>query len=424
MVVLLLLIVIGGGGAWYYSNTYGSIIANSTSQTATKFGTSRDGNALNANNGNTLAGKRTNILLLGSDTDAKFGGPGGTYLAQTDIILTIDTQTNYIGMLSIPRDLQVTVPGYSPMKLDEAFSRGFTSKKTANPYADAAGLSIASIEQNFGIPIDQYAWVGLDGFIKVIDTAGGVDVDVIHPMVDDTYPDDVSRENGKTVSNQQAFGYKRLYIAPGPQHMNGINALEYVRTRHSDLVGDFGRSVRQQQVLNQLKSRLAKPDVVQKLPELAKDLDGYVKTSMSITDLVSLANIARTIDVNKVDRVVLGPPYSVSMKHSSNFAPVCDKIIPQIQKMFGLTAQQATCIPQASTGTATVASAAQPASSASARATTSSNATAQAVNLGKLARTNALQVSQGDTTGSTGVRALLNLMFLVSLESPGAMATT
>jgi LCP family protein required for cell wall assembly len=417
-------IVVGG----YFAMPYINIVSSSTGQQATQFNTTTSKNKgsapqmTNADSGPILS-KPTNILLLGSDTDAKFDG---TYLAQTDIILRIDPTTKYVGMLSIPRDLQVDIPGYPANKLDWAFSYGYQSKKTNNPYADGAGLAIATIEQNFGIPIDGYAWVGLDGFIKVIDTAGGVDVDVLHPMVDDTYPDDVNAATGQTHANlNQAFGYKRLYIAPGPQHFNGVQALEYVRTRHSDLVGDFGRSVRQQQVLNQLKSRLETPDTVAKLPELATDLNGYVKTSLSLADLASLANFARTINSNSIDRLVLGPPYSVEMKNSSNFAPVCDKIIPAIQKMFGLGGQ-ANCIPQASANTAGVASSSIPSGTATNQNTATSRAdeamTSAAV-INQLARTNMLSV--GSTHGDPfGVECLLDLTLMVALESFDAMTTT
>lgn len=423
--VLLVGIAVGG----YFASPYINIVSSSTSQTATHFDTTTGKNKGNAaqtattDNGPILS-KRTNILLLGSDTDAKFDG--GSYLAQTDIIVTIDPATKYVGMLSIPRDLQVDIPGYPANKLDWAFSYGYQSKKTNNPYADGAGLAIATIEQNFGIPIDAYAWVGLDGFIKVINTAGGVDVDVTHPMVDDTYPNDINAATGQKVSQQDAYGFKRLYIAPGPQHLNGIQALEYVRTRHSDLVGDFGRSVRQQQVLDQLKAKLETPAIIAQLPQLATDLNGYVKTSMSLTDLASLGNFARTINSGSIDRLVLGPPYSVPMTNSTNFAPVCDKIIPAIQKMFSLDANTATCVPQASANTAGVASARTPSGTATSQngtVTSTDTAEASAQAMTQIARTNIMNMGSSHND-PVGVQSLLDLMFMTVLESFDAMTIT
>src|SRR5207248_1304756 len=259
-----------------------------------------------------------------SDTDEKFQK---SYLAQTDIVVTIDPATKSVGMLSIPRDLFVNVPGYGMMKLDEAFYYGDTYH-----HHDGVGLSRLTISQDFGIPINYYAWVGLTGFIKVVDTAGGVDIDVAHPITDDIYPDD-------TANSKDVYAYKRLYLAPGPQHLEGPTALEYVRSRHADLVGDFGRSARQQQVLSSLKTKLSNSGIVSKLPDIAADLDGWVKTDMQLPDVLKLMNLARGIDPNKIQRVILSPPYSSSATlpgGESIVQPNCDQIIPAIAKMFNL----------------------------------------------------------------------------------------
>ncbi len=279
---------------------------------------------------------RINILLLGSDTDGKNGAP----LAQSDIVVTIDQQTHYVGMLSIPRDLQVSFPGGGEGKMDFAFSYGWQNQRSNDTTVDAesgAGLAEDTIQQNFGIHIDRYAWVGLTGFIKVIDTAGGVDVDVTHPMVDDDYPDDVANSGGSV------YDYQRLYIAPGPQHLNGTQALNYVRTRHSDLIGDFGRSARQQQVLSALKTKLANPDTISQTSQLLNDLNGYLLTDMQLSDLVYLGNLARSVDLNTVQHVTLSPPYSSPSSQNTNYLPNCSQITGVISQMFGI---QGSCIPQ------------------------------------------------------------------------------
>jgi LCP family protein required for cell wall assembly len=289
----------------------------------------------------TLSGQnRINILLLGSDTDGKNGAP----LAQSDIVVTIDQQTHYVGMLSIPRDLQVTIPNNGAGKMDFAFSYGWQSQHGNDTTTNAeagAGLAEDTIQRNFGIHIDRYAWVGLTGFIKVLDTAGGVDVDVTHPMVDDNYPDDVSNPGGSV------YDYQRLYIAPGPQHLNGTQALDYVRTRHSDLIGDFGRSTRQQQVLSALKLKLATPDIISQTSQLLNDLNGYLLTDMQLDDLVFLGNLARDVNLNTVQHVTLSPPYSAPSSQNTNYLPNCSQIITIISQMFGI---QANCIPQGNTG--------------------------------------------------------------------------
>ena len=315
-VLVVLLLALAGMAAYLYI-TFSGPISHIVGQQVLRAKGEKDPNQ--GHSGGILNNGRINILLLGSDTDQKFSN--NEYLAQTDIIITIDPATKQVGMLSIPRDFWINVPGYSMHKLDEAYGLG------------GVALSRLTIEQDFGIPINYYAWVGLDGFVKVIDTVGGVDIDVLHPIVDDNYPDDVGNTSG------DPYAIERLYIPPGPYHLNGAQALEYVRSRHADLVGDFGRSTRQQEVLSQLKTKLYNPAIIAKLPELAHDLDGYVKTDMQLDQVITLLNFARSIDQNKIQHVILGPPYSQGNTlpdGASVVLPSCDKIIPVLAQMFAL----------------------------------------------------------------------------------------
>ena len=106
----------------------------------------------------------------------------------------------------------------------------------------------------------------MDGFAKVIDTLGGIDVDITHPVVDDTYPND----SGTSSNPNNPYAYTRLYLAPGPQHLTGEQALEYVRTCHLDQIGDIGRTERQQQVLTALKPKLTSPNMLATFAQLLK----------------------------------------------------------------------------------------------------------------------------------------------------------
>ncbi|GCE18121.1 LCP family protein [Dictyobacter kobayashii] len=268
------------------------------------------------------------------------------------IIVTIDPQSNYVGMLSIPRDMQVsdlTLGGQA--KIDQVFEHGWQGNTTTEKAQRAAGHTMDVIEQNYGIHIDHYAWVGLQGFIKVIDTIGGVDVDASHPIFDDAYPDDTGKNTDK-------YGYKRLDIAPGPQHFDGLSALQYVRTRHADLGGDFGRTDRQQQVLSQIKVKLNGTDIVTKAPEILKDLDGSLLTDLTVAQLASFAQLAKSVDINKVDRVSFTQNYSspITTNNLGNFAPNCTLITAKIRQMFGIDPK---CIPQAATSENTGTSVAQ-----------------------------------------------------------------
>lgn len=229
---------------------------------------------------------RVNVLLLGSDNDAKF--ENGAVLTQSMIVVTIDPGTKTVGMLSIPRDFWVRIPGYGYGKIDTAYELG--------------GIALArrTVEEDFGIPINYYAWVGLVGFEKVVDEMGGINIDVVHPVTDNQYPDDLT--------GNDPYAYSRLYIPAGPQHLDGATALQYVRSRHGDLVGDFGRSQRQQQVLLTLKKKAEQPAMFTKVPAMMRDLQDSVRTDFSLVDIVEYANFARQIQRSSIKQVVLSPP--------------------------------------------------------------------------------------------------------------------
>ena len=251
---------------------------------------------------NDLAGlDHLNLLLLGSDTDSKF--EGGRVLTQTDIVVRIDLAHHHVTMLSLPRDLWVpSDEGYCCAKLDEISLYETDGAKTPlDAKLHGFAHTIATIEQDFHIPINAYAWVGLDGFIKVIDTIGGVDMDVLHPVVDDTYPADTTDPNNP-------YGYDSIYIPPGPQHLDGKTALAYVRSRHGDLLEDVGRTARQQELLLALKKKLDNPEIFTHLDEIATDLQGSVLTSLSIQQVLELANFARGLSSQDFTQMVLGLP--------------------------------------------------------------------------------------------------------------------
>src|SRR6266566_6289474 len=142
--------------------------------------------------------QRVNILLLGSDNDQKFAQDA--VLSQTMILVSIDPAKRQVTLLSLPRDLWVAIPGHARAKIDLAYAEG------------GAPLARATVERAFRIPIHYYAWIGLNGLVKVVDRLGGVDVDVLHPVLDDNYPNDFSNSG---------YGTERVYLAAGPQHLDG-----------------------------------------------------------------------------------------------------------------------------------------------------------------------------------------------------------
>jgi LCP family protein required for cell wall assembly len=228
--------------------------------------------------------QRINILLLGSDNDQKF--QPDALLSQTMIVVSVDPAHHQLTLLSLPRDLWVEIPAHGNAKIDLAYARG------------GAPLARATVEKAFKIPIHYYAWIGLKGLVRVVDRVGGIDVDVVHPVLDDNYPNDF---------NDSGYGTERVYLGAGPQHLDGRHALQYVRSRHGDLLSDFGRSTRQQQVLLALQQRGEGTDLVTALPTLARDLNGHVKTDLDLIRVTQLVLFIRGLGKGDVRQAFITP---------------------------------------------------------------------------------------------------------------------
>jgi LCP family protein required for cell wall assembly len=226
--------------------------------------------------------ERINILLLGSDNDQKF--KQDAVLSQTMIVVSIDPSNHQVTLLSLPRDLWVEIPGHQSAKIDLAYAKG------------GAPLARATVEKAFKVPIHYYAWIGLSGLVRVVDRVGGVDVDVLHPVLDDNYPNDFSASG---------YGTERVYLSAGPQHLDGRHTLQYVRSRHGDLLSDLGRSIRQQQVLLAIQQRTAGMDLVTALPTFARDLNGHLKTDLDLVRLTQLALFMRGLHAGDLHQAFL-----------------------------------------------------------------------------------------------------------------------
>ena len=333
--VLFLLLICGCGGAAY---AYSSI-QSPLSQFVHSVSRGSDEPDISQYDGS-ISGRSWNILLMGSDNDGKYSFPA--LLTQVMMVVHVDTTNNSVYLVSIPRDSWVNIPDRGQMhKLDQAFFLGATN---GNSFDNGVRLARSTIEKDYGITIDRYAWVGLAGFAHVIDTLGGIDIDVTHPIVDDNYPNDT----GSGSNPNDPYALQRLYIAPGPQHLSGEAALDYVRSRHADLVGDIGRTQRQQQILGALKKKLTVNSIVSNLSQLFTDLKGQVYTDLSEQEMIAFANFGRSLPDSAIQRVTLGPGQGTSnfgsyqnvydpslQANQSVIVPNCDTIQPKINSIFG-----------------------------------------------------------------------------------------
>jgi LCP family protein required for cell wall assembly len=202
------------------------------------------------------------------------------------IVVRIDPEAERVDMFSIPRDLAVNVPGFSSgVKINSAYPWG------------GAPLVAQTIEYNFGIVIDYYATVDIPGLELVVDTLGGVIVDVDGQLKDDQYP-------------TEDFGYTRAYFPSGLQKLDGRQAVQFARTRHAD--GDFMRAERQQQLLIAIRDQALESGLITKLPELISDLRNTVRTDLSLRQVLSLASLSEDIPSESIWVHSLAPYTSVS----------------------------------------------------------------------------------------------------------------
>ncbi len=245
---------------------------------------------------------RINILLLG------YGGAGhdGGELTDSIMVLTFDQQTKKAAMISVPRDIWAKIPYQGDQgvysKINTAYAIGADDDTYPNKKAEYKGpggggaLASSVIGGILGVKIDYWVAVDFRAFKSVVDALGGVDVDVETAFTDYQYP----RNDNPDIDP----GWMTVSFKAGMQHMNGDRALIFARSRHSLQDGtDFGRSRRQQKLLLAIKDKALTPDGLTKLFGLMDALSKNFKTNMNVGQMRALADMAKTADVNNIDRV-------------------------------------------------------------------------------------------------------------------------
>lgn len=241
---------------------------------------------------------RVNILLLGK------GGPGhnGADLTDTLMVASIDSCQNEVGLLSLPRDLYVKMPGNGSMKIntvyatakEEALYEGATAKE-----AEKKGITATEkvVEEVTGIPMHYYAMVDFEAFREAIDTVGGVDVNVKERL----YDSNVAWENN----------WNPVIAEKGIQHFDGKRALLYARSRYGSYRGDFDRAERQREILVALQNKVFSLGTFSnpvKLSQLLSAFGDHVQTNLSIEDMTQLYEIAGKVEDHKVVSISLADP--------------------------------------------------------------------------------------------------------------------
>lgn len=233
--------------------------------------------------------ERFTILLMGIDARPEQGS-NGLYRTDTMMIISFDPMNNSIGMMSIPRDTYVNIPGYTNLqRVNTAYLLGNNQEPGFGPT-----LAMQTVQYNFGIRIHDYMLVDFNAFIKIIDRIGGVDVFVEREINDRTYPD-------------MNFGYDPFYISEGWHHLDGETALKYARSRHTS--DDVDRGRRQQQIMLAVRDRVVSLDMVDELVLNAlpiwNDINEGVETGLGFDQLVELALFAVEVPEDSINNAVV-----------------------------------------------------------------------------------------------------------------------
>ena len=212
----------------------------------------------------------TNIVLLGSDKR-----PGSAaWRTDSIIIVSVDSTNNVVRLLSIPRDLWVYIPGHGYNRINTADLWGELAKKGSGPERVKQ-----TIHHNLGIPIHYYVRVDFEGFVKIIDTVGGIDVDVDCPLPD-------------------------LKLSSGMRHMDGKMALRYSRSRYS--TNDFDRGRRQRKVLMALWDQALTLNIIPRLPQLWWTMANSFQTDLTLDQVINLAYVGAQLEPQRIISRAIG----------------------------------------------------------------------------------------------------------------------
>ncbi len=215
--------------------------------------------------------RRQNILLMGIDIASNEANPFKGNRSDTMLLISIAPYGKNINVISIPRDSKVYIPGKNKAdKINHAFAFG------------GAKLAVKTVEETFGVKINNYLAISNAGVIKMIDTLGGLPIYIEKNMKYDDYS-----------------GNLHINLKQGEHILTGKQTEGYLRFRH-DSFGDIGRIRRQQWFFNALIARLKDPTVIVKLPELLKIMPEYIQTDLSGYDMAKYLGMAKNVDTSTI----------------------------------------------------------------------------------------------------------------------------
>ncbi len=216
------------------------------------------------------------ILILGSDWR-----PASGFRTDVIMLVVVNPQSGAVSLVSFPRDLYVSIPGIGQQRINTAQQFG------------GFPLTVQTFQTNFGVTPQYYVMTNFQGFINIIDSLGGIEVDTDRNLTD-------------VCKLPQAVDGK-CSVGPGMVSMNGETALWYVRSRYSS--SDFDRTRRAQEVITAIFRKLMSLDAVAKAPQLYQQFRSNVETNIPLDVALQLSLIAPGLVTNpdKISRYAIGP---------------------------------------------------------------------------------------------------------------------
>lgn len=250
--------------------------------------------------------KPLSILLLGIDT----GADGRTDKGRSDtmIVATINPTTKKTTFVSIPRDTMA-----------EMTAGGETSIQKINSAYEIGGAKTAkkTVSKLLNIPINYYLTLNMGGLAKIVDAVGGV-----------------------TVTSNLTFTFNNITIKKGTHHLNGKQALSFARMRYDDPKGDYGRQLRQQQVIKAVTKKLLSLNGVANYQKILSVVQNNLQTDLSFSDMKGLAANYRSAATNMVsdqlqgqDAYINGSSYQIASTKEIN------RISKKLRKQLNLSAE-------------------------------------------------------------------------------------
>ncbi len=243
-----------------------------------------------------------NMLVIGRDYDYSDKDQILDTRGRSDMLMVarLDFARHDVSLLSIPRDTRARIAGHGTTKINAAYKYG------------GPALTARTVQENFGIPGEKFVALDFQGFEKAIDLLGGVDLYVDRKM---DYDDN--------------WGHLHIHLKLGPQHLNGQQAMGFVRFRHSD--SDLVRVQRQQALLAALKAKMRRPQTLAKLPDLLDMLDSHLESDLSTDQKLALAGFVHETPREQIVMTTL-PSRPAGASVVTDWAQAS----PVIQRMFGV----------------------------------------------------------------------------------------